>query len=151
ASGRCITSYARSMSCGTPGRPGWWNTEHWCVTHRALLRNTTAACPTIKDQHLKTCRRDTASLELRERNPMHLKRQTCCGSFSKDHPGGRGLLLGLLLMLAAVSSALAWNKAGHMVSGAIAYAELKQASPQTLARVIALLKTHPHFETRWAP
>jgi hypothetical protein len=38
----------------------------------------------------------------------------------------------------AVSSALAWNKAGHMVSGAIAYADLKQANPQTLARVIAL-------------
>jgi hypothetical protein len=50
-----------------------------------------------------------------------------------------------------VSSAVAWNKAGHMVSGAIAYADLKQANPETLARVIALLKTHPHFETKWAP
>jgi len=63
----------------------------------------------------------------------------------------RGLLIGLLLLLVVISSALAWNKAGHMVSGAIAYADLKQTSPQTLARVIALLKTHPHFETKWAP
>src|SRR5262249_16982226 len=62
----------------------------------------------------------------------------------------RGLLIGPLLLLMVVSSSLAWNKAGHMVSGAIAYADLKQDSPQTLARVVALLKTHPHFETKWA-
>jgi hypothetical protein len=53
-------------------------------------------------------------------------------------------------VLGVVSSALAWNKAGHMVSGAIAYADLKQVSPQTLAQVAALLKAHPHFETKWA-
>jgi hypothetical protein len=82
---------------------------------------------------------------------MHLKCQSCRGISSKDHPIGRRLLVGVLLVLVAVSSALAWNKAGHMVSGAIAYADLQQANPQTLARVIALLKTHPHFETKWAP
>jgi hypothetical protein len=49
-------------------------------------------------------------------------------------------VLGLLFVLVAVSSAFAWSKAGHMVSGAIAYADLKQSSPETLARVIALLK-----------
>jgi len=38
-----------------------------------------------------------------------------------------------------------------MVSGAIAYADLKQGNPETLARVIALLKTRPHFETKWVP
>jgi hypothetical protein len=38
-----------------------------------------------------------------------------------------------------------------MVSGAIAYADLQQANPQILTRVIALLKTHPHFATTWAP
>jgi len=37
----------------------------------------------------------------------------------------RGLLCGILLVLVALSSALAWSKAGHMVSGAIAYADLK--------------------------
>jgi hypothetical protein len=38
-----------------------------------------------------------------------------------------------------------------MVSGAFAYADLKQSNPETLARVVALLKTHPHFATTWAP
>lgn len=57
------------------------------------------------------------------------------------------LLFGCLLLLSSLS--WAWNKAGHMVSGAIAYADLTQTSPQTLARVISLLKTHPHFETTW--
>jgi hypothetical protein len=46
---------------------------------------------------------------------------------------------------------LAWNKAGHMVSGAIAYADLKQTSPQSLEQVVALLTTHPQFETTWKP
>jgi hypothetical protein len=31
----------------------------------------------------------------------------------------------LVLLLVVVSSALAWSKVGHMVSGAIAYADLK--------------------------
>ena len=57
----------------------------------------------------------------------------------------------LFLLLVLVSSAFAWNKAGHMVSGAIAYADLKQTSPQTLEQVVALLKTHPQFETKWKP
>jgi hypothetical protein len=57
----------------------------------------------------------------------------------------------LVLLLFVVSSALAWNKAGHMVSGAIAYADLKQTSPQTLSQVVALLTTHPQFETTWKP
>jgi len=82
---------------------------------------------------------------------MHLKRQSCRGFPRKDHPVGRSLLVGILVLLVTVSSALAWNKAGHMVSGAIAYADLTQASPETLARVVALLKTHPHFATKWAP
>ena len=65
-----------------------------------------------------------------------------------------GLFVGTLLLLVIVSwvsSTLAWDTAGHMVSGAIAYADLKQTRPQTLAQVVALLKTHPHFETKWKP
>jgi hypothetical protein len=57
----------------------------------------------------------------------------------------------LLVLFSRVPATLAWNKAGHMVSGAIAYADLQHASPQTLARVLTLLKAHPHFETTWAP
>jgi S1/P1 Nuclease len=66
----------------------------------------------------------------------------------------QGLVVGTLLLLIVVSfvsSTLAWNKAGHMVSGAIAYVDLQQTSPQTLEQVVALLKTHPHFETQWKP
>ena len=82
---------------------------------------------------------------------MYLTCQSCRGISSKGRPVGRGLLVGILLLLVAVSSALAWNRAGPMVSGAIAYADLKQASPQTLEQVVALLQTHPQFETKWKP
>jgi hypothetical protein len=77
---------------------------------------------------------------------MYLKRQSCRGIPRTHHPVGRGLLVGVLLLLVAVSSALPWNTAGHMVSGAIAYADLQQSRPLALAQVVALLKTHPHFE-----
>jgi S1/P1 nuclease len=82
---------------------------------------------------------------------MHMKPQSCHSILRKAHAVGRGLLGGILLGLVAVSSVCAWNKAEHMVSGAMAYADLEHASPVTLARVIALLKTHPHFATKWAP
>jgi hypothetical protein len=36
-----------------------------------------------------------------------------------------------------------------MVSGAIAYSELQQLDPQALKQVVAILKQHPEFETRW--
>ncbi|AGA28443.1 S1/P1 nuclease [Singulisphaera acidiphila] len=44
--------------------------------------------------------------------------------------------------------AYAWNKPGHMVTGAIAYAELKKNDPATLAKVVAILKKHPDIN-RW--
>ena len=82
---------------------------------------------------------------------MYLIRQSCRGIPRTPHPVGRGLLVAILLLLVAVSSALPWNTPGHMVSGAIAYADLQQASPQALAQVVALLTTHPQFETKWKP
>ena len=39
-------------------------------------------------------------------------------------------LIVLIVTLMLPRPALAWNKAGHMVSGAIAYNELKQTSPR---------------------
>jgi hypothetical protein len=36
-----------------------------------------------------------------------------------------------------------------MVSGAIAYAVLKQDSPQAVDKVVALLKKHPYYEQEW--
>ena len=61
--------------------------------------------------------------------------------------------LGVMLTscLCFCTSALAWNKSGHMVSGAIAYRDLKESSPETIAKVVAILKEHPNFTKRWEP
>lgn len=45
--------------------------------------------------------------------------------------------------------AFAWNKAGHMVTGSIAYAVMKKEHPKELAKVVALLKTHPQYDALW--
>ncbi|MBD2505149.1 S1/P1 nuclease [Anabaena azotica] len=48
--------------------------------------------------------------------------------------------------------AFAWNKAGHMVSGAIAYSELKPNHPQVIEEIATILKEHPEyskFEAQW--
>jgi hypothetical protein len=60
----------------------------------------------------------------------------------------RGLLsLGLAVL--GVAHADAWNRPGHMVTGAIAYQVLKQESDvQTITRAAALLRKHPEFG-RW--
>jgi S1/P1 Nuclease len=55
--------------------------------------------------------------------------------------------LALLATLTLCAPALAWNKAGHMVSAAIAYAELKKIAPESVPRVIALLKKHPCYQS----
>lgn len=57
--------------------------------------------------------------------------------------------LTLLSLAFPVSPASAWNQAGHMVSGAIAFDVLKAESPQTLAAVVAILKRHPQYATLW--
>jgi hypothetical protein len=56
----------------------------------------------------------------------------------------------LVALLTTVSPAFAWSRAGHMVSGAIAYASLKQDRPDVLARVVQILKAHPQFSGAWA-
>jgi len=56
----------------------------------------------------------------------------------------------LFTLILAPHPALAWNRAGHMVSGAIAYSELKQRDPKALSHVIAILHKHPDYKTRWA-
>jgi hypothetical protein len=68
-------------------------------------------------------------------------------------PPFRMLAAGASVLIASLltpASAHAWNKAGHMTSGAIAYRELKNNDPATLSRVIELLRQHPQFEERWA-
>ena len=52
-----------------------------------------------------------------------------------------------LLAVLLASPALAWNKPTHQVIGAIAYDVLKQDSPETIARVVELLKKHPEWDT----
>jgi hypothetical protein len=56
---------------------------------------------------------------------------------------------GAVLLGAGPSSA--WNRAGHMATGAIAYDELMRGAPATLARVVAILRQHPQYESRWKP
>ncbi len=45
----------------------------------------------------------------------------------------------------------AWNIPGHMVSGAIAYRELKAKDPKALAKILALLKKHPQYAQMFGP
>jgi len=63
----------------------------------------------------------------------------------------RKLLIAVAAVFLAAGSGLAWNRAGHMVTGAIAYDELQKTSPATIARVIAILRQHPQYESRWKP
>src|SRR6185295_6827439 len=58
--------------------------------------------------------------------------------------------LTVILTLIIAAPAPAWNKAGHMVSGAIAAAALKQDNPATFAKVVELLKAHPQYAERWS-
>jgi hypothetical protein len=55
----------------------------------------------------------------------------------------------LALAILSASPVAAWNKAGHMVSGAIAAADLRAADPAAFAEVVRLLKAHPQFAERW--
>lgn len=41
------------------------------------------------------------------------------------------------------SSAFAWNRSGHLVSGAITYDALKSTNPVRLAELVSLLQSHP--------
>lgn len=50
-----------------------------------------------------------------------------------------------LSLLLLASPAMAWNLAGHMIVGAITYDVLKKEKPQTLAKLIAILKQHPQY------
>ena len=56
-----------------------------------------------------------------------------------------------VIVLSIPSNGAAWNKAGHMVTGAIAYKALKQSDRQALARVIRIFRQHPFYEERWRP
>ncbi len=61
------------------------------------------------------------------------------------------IALAVVLAVGPLSRVRAWNKAGQMVIGAIAYEQLKQTNPKVLDKVISLLKQHPQYQSRWAP
>ena len=63
----------------------------------------------------------------------------------------RKLMLAAGAVFLAAGLGLAWNRAGHMVTGAIAYDDLQKTSPASVARVVAILRQHPQYESRWKP
>lgn len=56
----------------------------------------------------------------------------------------------LLLLFHLHTPAFGWNKATHMVTGSLTYRDLQKTSPQTLARVVDILRQHPEYGKRWA-
>jgi hypothetical protein len=56
-----------------------------------------------------------------------------------------------LIVLVIPARVVAWNRAGHMLTGAVAYRILKQSDPQALARVINIFREHPFYEEEWLP
>ncbi len=54
----------------------------------------------------------------------------------------------VLSLLALSSASSAWNKAGHMVTGAIAHQVLKAEDEAAIAKVVAILEQHPAYP-RW--
>lgn len=60
------------------------------------------------------------------------------------------LILGFLLTVTGLARVYGWNKPTHMVTGAIAYRDLQASSPQTLSRIVAILKKHPDYQQRWS-
>ncbi len=58
-------------------------------------------------------------------------------------------LISSFVLFAIATPALAWNKAGHMTTGAIAYESLMKQSPAAAKKVVDLLKEHPYYDERW--
>ncbi len=60
------------------------------------------------------------------------------------------LVVCLVLISAVFMPTFGWNRATHMVTGAIAYREMMSTSPQTVARAVDLLRQHPYYKQQWA-
>ena len=61
------------------------------------------------------------------------------------------MIVAVLLLLSVPTMSSAWNRAGHMVTAAVAYEALKQSDPEALAATVALLREHPYFGTMFRP
>lgn len=68
---------------------------------------------------------------------------------SKAHMRAWAVVAGVICCLTGSLQAHAWNKAGHMVMAAIAYADLKERRPDVAPKVVQILRQHPHFKY-WA-
>lgn len=55
------------------------------------------------------------------------------------------IVLFFLIFLFSTVFIFGWNKPGHMLTGAIAYADLKENDPPALAKVLELLKSHYYY------
>ncbi len=60
------------------------------------------------------------------------------------------LAVGLWLMTGLLTPSYGWNRATHMVTGALAYRELQTTAPQLIPRIVGLLRRHPDYQQRWA-
>lgn len=63
----------------------------------------------------------------------------------------RKLLVAGCTAFLAAGSGVAWNRAGHMAMAGITFDDLQRSAPATAARVLAILRQHPQYESRWKP
>lgn len=63
----------------------------------------------------------------------------------------RRVILVLIVLCTSAPFALAWNKAGHMVSAGIAYQVLRHDHARELGSAVRLLREHPFYNTVWLP
>jgi hypothetical protein len=61
------------------------------------------------------------------------------------------ILIVAATVISAPPTAQGWNRPGHMVTGAIAYAELKASDPEAVKQVVEILKTLPEYRSKWLP
>lgn len=60
-------------------------------------------------------------------------------------------LLATFVLFMTSAEAMAWNMAGHMLTGSFVYQELAQSGNHAvLQRVTEVLREHPDYDTRWA-
>ena len=62
----------------------------------------------------------------------------------------RILVAGLVFFMFP-SLASAWSRPGHMVTAAVAYEAMKEATPEALGATLTLLRQHPHYPTLFRP
>jgi hypothetical protein len=54
-----------------------------------------------------------------------------------------------ICFIAATLTVQAWNKPTHMISAAIAYADLNEQNPAVITKIIQVLKKHPQYKSLW--